>query len=64
MARHDEQLKTADNGIIGLSKLMVIIGVAGAESVRPVVRNGKNRDFGDLMGVGVNFRTQSCNNKG
>jgi hypothetical protein len=37
VVRHDEQLKTADSGMIGLSKLRAIVGVAGAESVRPVV---------------------------
>jgi hypothetical protein len=37
VARHDEQLKTADSGMIGLSKLRAIVGVAGAESVRLVV---------------------------
>lgn len=37
VTRHDEQFKTADSGMIGLSKLRAIVGVAGAESVRLVM---------------------------
>jgi hypothetical protein len=41
VARHDEQLKTADSGMIGMSKLRAIVGVVRAELVRLVVRGGK-----------------------